>query len=47
VILMGKVNVVLEEKVEQALRKRTRKKGDISDIVNEALRQYLEKETQK
>jgi len=40
---MGRVNVVLEEDVEELLRKHTRKKGDISRIINEALRVFLSK----
>ena len=38
---MGRVNVVLEEDVEEMLRNHIKKKGDISRIINEALRKYL------
>lgn len=38
---LGRVNVVLEEDVEELLRNHIKKKGDISRIINEALRQYF------
>jgi len=41
---MGKVTVVLSDGLEELLRKRTRKKGDISKIVEEALRKHLKEE---
>jgi len=40
-LLMGKVTVVLDDDVEELVRKQTRKKGDFSKIVNEALREKL------
>ena len=36
-----KISVVLEADVEEVLRSNLRKKGDLSRIVNEALRKYL------
>jgi len=38
---MGKVTVVLDDDLEELVRKQTRKKGDFSRIVNEALRKML------
>jgi len=40
-MLIGKVTVVLDDDVEELVRKQTRKKGDFSKIVNEALREKL------
>ena len=39
--MMGKVTVVLDDDLEEKVRKLTRKKGDFSRIVNEALREKL------
>lgn len=39
-----KVTVVLDDDVESLLRNHMRKKGDLSKIVNEALREYFGKE---
>ena len=41
---LGKVTVILEEDVEEWLRNKIRRKGDISKIVNEALKEKMEKE---
>ena len=40
-IIMGRVNVVLEDDVEELLRNHIKRKGDISKIINQALRKYL------
>ena len=40
---LGKVTVILDEDVEEWLRTQTRKKGDLSKIVNEALRKRMER----
>ena len=45
---MGKVNIVLDDDIEWALRTQIRRRGDLSRIVNEALRNHLnEKEKVK
>jgi len=38
---MGKVTVVLDDDLEERLRNHIRGKGDLSKIVNEALRKHL------
>ena len=43
---MGRVQVVLDDDVEALLRNHIQKKGDISRIINEALRDWL-KEKEK
>jgi len=40
---MGRVQVVLDDKLEAEVRKHTRKKGDISKFINEALHEWLKK----
>jgi len=41
---MGKVTVVLSDKVEARVRAFIRKKGDLSRIVEQALEDWLKKE---
>jgi hypothetical protein len=36
--------VMLSEENDKELRKRTHRKGDVSNIINQALKEYLEKE---
>ena len=44
---MGKITITLTEENEQKLRGQNRRKGDISDTINEALIKYFqEKEKQ-
>jgi len=38
---MGRVQVVLDEDVEKLLRNHIQRKGDISKIINDAIRKYL------
>jgi len=38
--VLGRVQVVLEDLVEDELRDRAKKKGDISRIINQALKQF-------
>jgi len=38
---MGRVQVVLDDDVEKLLRNHVERKGDISKIINEALRKHL------
>ena len=38
---MGRIQVVLDEDVEQALRSKAKVKGDISRIINETLSEKL------
>ena len=46
-IKMGKITIVLTEENEQKLRETNRRKGDISNKINEALKTYFkEKEKQ-
>jgi len=40
---MGRVQVVLEDPVEDELRRRALKKGDISRIINQALKETWKK----
>ena len=42
--ILGRITVILDEDVEDWLRFKARKKGDMSKIVNEALREKREKE---
>jgi hypothetical protein len=44
---MGKVTVVLDDELEEKLRNHIKRKGDLSKIVNEALRKHLEEEEEK
>ncbi len=39
---MGKITIILTEENEQKLREQNRKKGDMSEIINEALNKYFE-----
>ena len=39
---MGKITITLTEENEQKLREQNRKKGDMSDTINEALKKYFE-----
>ncbi len=39
---MTKITVVLKPELEAKLRERMKRKGDLSEIVNEALRRYFE-----
>ena len=39
---MGKITITLTEENEQKLREQNRKKGDMSDTINEALNKYFE-----
>jgi len=41
VIDLGRVQVVLDDDVEKLLRNHIERKGDLSRIVNEALRKHL------
>ena len=41
---MGRVNVVLDDDIEALLRNHIKRKGDISKIINEALRKYFGEE---
>ena len=41
---LGRVTVVLDEDIEDWLRDKNRKKGDLSKIVNAALREKRERE---
>ena len=41
-MVMGTVKVVLSDEVEQWLRSKLRRKGDLSRIVEEAIRTYWE-----
>lgn len=41
---LGKVTVILDEDVEEWLRSKIRRKGDISKIVNEALKEKRKRE---
>ena len=41
---MGRVQVVLEDDLEELLRNRIKRKGDMSRIINEALRKHLVKQ---
>jgi hypothetical protein len=44
---MGKITIILTQENEQKLREQNRKKGDMSDTINEALTKYFkEKEKQ-
>lgn len=38
---MGRIQVVLSDELEMQLRQRALKKGDISEIITEALREFL------
>jgi len=38
---MGKITIVLTKENEQKLREQNRKKGDISNIINQALEQHF------
>jgi hypothetical protein len=38
---LGKITVIITEENEQKLREQNRKKGDISNIINQALNQYF------
>lgn len=39
---MGKITITLTEENEQKLREQNRRKGDMSDAINEALNKYFE-----
>ena len=39
---MGKITITLTEENEQKLRGQNRRKGDMSDTINEALNKYFE-----
>jgi hypothetical protein len=39
---MGKITIILTEENEQKLREQNRRKGDMSDTINEALTKYFE-----
>ena len=39
---MSKITAVLDPKIETELRERMKRKGDMPEIVNEALRRYFE-----
>ena len=41
---MKTIHVVLSEKNDQELRKRNHRKGDLSNTVNQALKDYLTKQ---
>lgn len=41
---MGRATVIFEPEVEAELRARIGKRGDLSRIVNEALKRYFEEE---
>jgi len=43
---MGKVTVVLDDDIEEKMRNHIKRKGDLSKIVEEALRKHL-KEVKK
>lgn len=38
---MGQITVILTEKAENKLRTKTRKKGDMSNIISELIEEYL------
>jgi len=44
---MGKVTVVLDDELEVEVRNRIKRKGDLSKIVNEALRKHLKEGEEK
>lgn len=44
---MGLIGVVIPDKLEDELRMRCRKKGDLSNIVTEALKEHFKKEIKK
>ena len=39
---MGKITITLTDENEQKLREQNRRKGDMSDTINEALNKYFE-----
>ena len=39
---MGRIQIILDKDVETTLRDLAKRKGDLSEIVNKALRKYLE-----
>ncbi len=42
-IKMGKTTIILTQENENQIRIRNRKKGDISNTINQALEQYFKK----
>ena len=40
---MGRVQLVLDDDLEEIVRNKAKRKGDISKIINEALRDWKEK----
>jgi len=40
---MGRVQIVFDDDIEEMLRDKAKRKGDLSQIVNEAVKQYLRK----
>ena len=41
---MAKLTFIIDPEIEKQLREQNRKKGDISNIINQALKQYFKKE---
>ena len=42
-IEMGKITIVLSDDIEERLRTKTRKRGDLSRIIEKALEEWLER----
>jgi hypothetical protein len=44
---MGKITLVLTDENEQRLREQNRRKGDMSNILNEALNKYFKEKKEQ